>query len=808
MNQFLIFNRRNYKIFFLTIILFWGRDIQAQQHSLLIKVVDAKNYPVALANIQIRAKEDSTKITHLLSDTLGLAKLPIVAKSSFQITVTAVGYKKAIKDIVITEQSSVSIKLTEDPKQLTEVVVKSSKPLIRQEDDKSIVDPEPLAASSTNAYETIEKTPGIFIDQDGQVYLNGLSPASVQINGRDLKMSASDVATMLKSLPPNAIQKIELIRTPSAKYDASGGGGVVNIVLAKGIKIGTNGSVNTGFNQGVYGNQYLGFNLSNNNDKLSSYVNGQVSNNNGYSITNTYRIVSFDTLLQQKARALSPNNAINFGYGFSKNVKEFWELSYDGRASQNNFDNQSTNISNIHIVSINKDLPSINSIVNNKGVSNFLNQSFRAKRKLDSLGGEWITDFSMNFSNSKTDQDYNNTNTYTNSITGGLGNFGNDRSYYNFQSDYKKKWWGLNVESGIKTSLLSFDNHANYTKSVGGVSTVDAFRTSKFNYSEQINATYLQGSKTWGKVVLKIGSRLEQTIMEGHQKIPKDTNFSVNRTDAFPYIYLSRQVATIASYELRAFLVYRKTITRPSYDQLNPFAKYIDPFLYETGNPRLRPQFTTNYEANISVDDKPLFAYGVNETKDIFTNVVYQSPTNKQLSYRTFDNLGSSKETYFRIIGVIPPGKKYFAVVGTQYNKNEYAGLYDGKPIVFNRGSWAIFSFQSYKIDGNSVATLNGFWRIKGQQQFYELDDFGSINMSINRQFIKKKLTVTASFNDIFFNNNNHFVLHQGSLNAYGYRESDTRRWGLSIRYNFGFKPKENKMDMLEAGSESSQNTH
>ena len=256
-------------------------------------------------------------------------------------------------------------------------------------------------------------------------------------------------------------------------------------------------------------------------------------------------------------------------------------------------------------------------------------------------------------------------------------------------------------------------------------------------------------------------------------------------------------------YELRGFLVYRKTISRPSYDYLNPFAKYIDPFLYEAGNPNLRPQFTTNYEANISVDDKPLFAYGINETNDIFTNVVYQSPTNKQVSYRTYDNLGKSRETYFRILGVIPPGKKFFAVIGTQYNRNDYNGFYEGKPISFNKGTWTLFTFQSLKLDGLSTITLNGFWRFSGQQQFYELSDFGSLNTSINRQFLKKKLIITPSYNDFLFTNKNNFTLRQGTQNAIGYRENDTRRWGLSLRYNFGFKPKENKMDMLDVGSDN-----
>jgi hypothetical protein len=622
----------------------------------------------------------------------------------------------------------------------------------------------------------------------------------VQINGRDLKMSAADIAILLKSLPPNAIQKIELIRTPSAKYDASGGGGLVNIILMKGVKIGINGSVNTGFSQGEYGNHFLGFNLNNNNDKLSSYVNAQYSNNNGVTITNSDRILSIDSVLKQEARAVSPNHSVNLGYGFGKTIKEKWELNYDGRMSQNKFDNTTNSNSFLRQISINQNTGNLQSYVNNKGTNNFMNQSFRVKLKLDTVGGEWVNDVSFNFSKSSTDQNYTNLLLARNTSTGGDGDYGNDRNYFTYQSDIRKKLRGINIESGVKTSVLNFNNNSNYTKNIAGLISPDPFRTSSFKYTEQINAAYLQGSKTWGPIVLKVGSRLEQTIMQGHQFIPKDTTFSVNRTDAFPYVYLSRKILMIMNYELRGFLVYRKTISRPSYDYLNPFAKYIDPFLYEVGNPNLKPQFTSNYEANISVDDKPLFAYGVNETTDIFTNVVYQSPTNKQVSYRTYDNLGKSRETYFRIIGVIPPGKKFFAVLGTQYNRNNYNGFYEGKPIMFNRGTWSVFTFQSFKLDGLSTMTLNGFWRFKGQQQFYELSDFGTLNATINRQFLKKKLTITASYNDFLYTNKNNFVLKQGSQNAVGYRATDSRRLGLSLRYNFGIKPKENKMDMLEQG--------
>jgi hypothetical protein len=765
---------------------------------LRLSVVDKKSQPIAFANITIQTI-DSSMPQNIVADSNGIATGMLAPGKLYKIKTSAVGYQMDNRTIKFENLNSVKIELKEKNDQLKEVVVTSTKPLIRQEDDKSVVDPEPLAAASTNAYETMEKIPGIFIDQDGNIYLNGLSPAGIQINGRELRMSASDMATLLKSLPPSSIQKIELVRTPSAKYDASGGGGVVNIVLKKGVKIGLNGSMNTGMNQGVYGNQFIGLTLNNTTDKYNSYLNTQYNQNDGYSIVNTDRFLSIDTVLKQTAKTLSPNKSAYIGFGLGRNWTDRFELNYDARLSGQSFINSTNNESILEKISAKKNLSAIASLVENDGSNFNFNQSVRSKLKLDSLGGEWTIDFSYNFIQSNTDQTYNNTFFAGGLASKGSGNFTNDRDFLTYQTDYKKKRFGITIEAGLKSSILSFRNKANYQKDLNGTIVKDAFRTSAYTFKEQINAGYLQGSKTWGAVVLKVGTRVEQTIMQGEQKIPSDTSFSLNRTDAFPYVFLSRKLFKIAGYEMRGYLVYRKTISRPSYEFLNPFPRYIDPFLYESGNPSLKPQFTSNYEANISVDDKPIFAFGVNETKDIFTNVLYQSPTNKQVAYRTYDNLGKSRETYFRGIAVIPPGKAFFAVVGAQLNHNVYNGIYEQKPIVFDKATWTFFTFQSLKLDKLSTFTINGFWRTNGQQQFYELDNFGQLNSSLNRQFLNKKLTVTLSMNDILFTNKNTFTLRQGSIYAVGFRENDTRRFGINIRYNFGVKPKEQKLDMLDA---------
>ena len=140
-------------------------------------------------------------------------------------------------------------------------------------------------------------------------------------------------------------------------------------------------------------------------------------------------------------------------------------------------------------------------------------------------------------------------------LFGGNGNFGNDRSFFTYQSDFKKKLLGLSTEAGFKTSTLNFDSRSNYTKTAQNITSPDPFRTNSFTYTEQINAAYIQGAKTWGPVILKVGTRFEQTIMQGRQLVPKDTTFSLNRTDAFPYVYLSRKIFKILEYETSFTLV-------------------------------------------------------------------------------------------------------------------------------------------------------------------------------------------------------------------------------------------------------------
>jgi iron complex outermembrane recepter protein len=795
----------------LLLLLFMGSVIavyaQPEPVTIRINILNSRTEPVPFATIAVTPVGDTNGKRVKATDTTGAAFFNLQQGQAYLVQVSSVNYKSFQKTITASQRDvTFTFTLQATAANLGTVIVTATRPLTRQEDDKTIVDPEPIAAASTNAYEILEKTPGLFVDQDGNVYLSSMSPAKIYINGREMKMSTADVATMLKNLPPTAISKIEILRTPSAKYDASGSGGIVNIVLKKGVKLGLTGSAVAGFQQGTYGNQFAGLNLNNNTGTKSSYLNFNYSRRNNFEHIQTNRLFAIDSVLQQDARTKYPATNYFASYGISDSMNSTWYVDFAGSVNYQTFNNTTENENLIKKISTGETISSSLNNVDYSGKYLRFSNGITFSRKIDSAS-DWANDFYYSYDRNRNDQQYA-TYFYLPLVFDyqGFGSPNSDRSNFVFSSDLKKKLPGrLTIETGVKASFLKYVSEAEYFKGKQPSFINDFNRTNTFRYNENINAAYFQGSKTFGKnVILKAGGRLENTNMTGHQVIPSDTSFEIHRTDFFPYLFLSKKVMTIAGYELRAYLVARRTIVRPVYEQLNPFARYVDQYLSETGNPQLRPQFTNNYEANISVNERPLIAVGVNNTNDIFSQVVYTSDTNSRQSYRTYDNLGKSKEFYLRGFGAIPPGKRYFFVLGGQYNHLFYDGVYENSPLSYKKGTWTLFTYHSLKFDKRSQLSVNGFLRLRGQQGFYELGNFGALNASVNRQFLKQKLTITVSANDILKTNKNEFTIKQGSMHANGVREGDTQRFGLNVRYNFGIRKKEeNNMFNVESPEKS-----
>jgi iron complex outermembrane recepter protein len=777
----------------------------AQQLDLRVQLSAVKGDSVPSATLQLYKLPDTVLLaTRMYRE--GMPGFPVERLSKYLLKVSATGYATWEQPVAVIDKPSViPVTLKRSVKQLDEVVVVSRKPLMKQEDDKTIVEAEALANTSTNAYEVLEKTPGAIVDQDGNVYLSSMTPATIQINGRDVKLSAADLASLLKSLPAGSVQKIEILRNPSAKYDAASSGGIVNLVLKKGIKIGASGSMNVGYFQGVHNTKFAGFNLNKSTKQFSSYLSFQHTDRNNFEQINTQRVLnSSGAYLSQRSRTTFPgmNNYLSLGTDFTVNKK--LNIAYDLRVSTN--DNRSNARNDIDIFSATAvPLGSNASAIRNHNNALYIGNNLNAKYRFDSAGSELNVQLDYNRYHYSNEQLYNNYY-YLPGIPTLFGNGDNlnRKQIFTFQADFTWKLKkGYTLEAGIKTVRSNSRNSAEYfTQQGAGGRKLDSFQTNTFRYGETISSAYLQVSRKFWGLTVKPGVRLETTNISGRQLIPADTSLAIRRTDVFPYLFLRHRLVKLFGFELSGNGIIRRTISRPYYEVLNPYPRYVDQYLFDVGNPSLQPQFTTNYEFNITADDFTIFSWGMNNTSNIFSNVTYQDDQTG-IAYRTWDNLGTNREVYLRFVGGIPPGGKYFFYAGAQQNINTYKGFYQGQPLNFSRSSWVFFMYHQYRVSPTLTASVNGFMRTRGLQNFFELENFGGLYLSLNKSLMKKTANLIFSFNDVFLTNQTRFRLQQGNVLVTGNRLGDTRRLGLTFRYNFGLKPREEKKSLFEQPAES-----
>ena len=688
-------------------------------------------------------------------------------------------------------------------------VVSARRSFLKEEDDKTIVDAAALTISSTNAFEVVEKTPGAIIDQDGNVYLTSTTPATVFINGKEMKLSGADLASLLKSMPANSVSKIEILRNPSAKYDAASSGGIINIVLKKGVKLGNSGSVNAGYFQGVYATETSGFTFNKNGDKYNSYVSYQFTNRGGFEKLYSLREFPADSsFVDQHSYTKYPSLNHYFTTGIDYAINDKWNLGYDTRVSYTVNRNKANNDIAIGRQTNSGLFSQNNSKVSNDNESFYWFNSMNLKHKIDTSGSEW------NSSIEYWHYQYHNLQQYRNEFQlplvryiSGEGTNNNKKGNFTFQTDLTLKLpKKYTLETGIKLNTGISNNQADFFKDTGNqIRVVDGFQTNTYEYRETIGAAYLQMSKTFFGFTIKPGLRFEYTDISGHQILPGDTSFSIRRNDVFPYLYIKHKLFKMFDQTIMGSAIFRKSIRRPYYESLNPYPRLVDQYLYDVGNPALRPQFTSNFELNATFNDIPVFAAGINDTRDIFTNVVYQD-NNTRIAYRTFDNLGKNREYYFRLVGGVPPGKKYFFYLGGVYNYNEYRGSFQNQPFNYNRGSFTFFTFHEYKITKKLTANMQGFFRTRALQNLYELNTFGGMFISFNQSLSNKKVNVIISLSDVWRTNQVKFTFNRNNQQISGSRVNDTRRLGITIRYNFGFKPKEEKKNSFEAPQENKEN--
>ncbi len=354
----------------------------------------------------------------------------------------------------------------------------------------------------------------------------------------------------------------------------------------------------------------------------------------------------------------------------------------------------------------------------------------------------------------------------------------------------------------MKTSYVNTDNEANYYNLIGTEWETDYLKTNRFQYKENINAAYVNLSKQYKKLGVQAGLRFENTNYKGHQlgnSQKPDSAFSNNYNSLFPSVFLSYSVN---EKNQLGFNIGRR-IDRPAYQDLNPFLFFLDNYTYESGNPFLRPQYSTNIELSHTYKGFLNTTLNYSRTKNFFTE------TFEQLDHATVvrnGNIGVRQNAGISISAQVQPKKWWSASLYGNYNYNNFKGELYGE-LIHVKASNVLFNVNNqFKFNKSWGAELSGFYRTKGIEGQIAIEPMGQMSAGISKQVMNGKGSVRLNVRDIFYTNSVKGSINFQSTQATFENKRDSRVAGISFTYRFGKPIKGPQNNRKKGGADDEQN--
>lgn len=677
--------------------------------------------------------------------------------------------------------------------QLSQVVVSSKKPLYEVKIDRTVVNVDASPSNvGTNVIEVLEKAPGVNVDKDGNISLKGKNAVLVMIDGRPSYLTPADLFNYLKSLPSTAIDQIELMTNPPAKYDASGNAGVINIKTKKNKTMGFNGTYNASIGQGKYNRNSNSLNLNFRKNKFNIFSNISYSNWNGanemkilrkYKDENNLVKAIFDQNAFEKNN--SPDN-INLKTGIDYSLNKKTNLGFVISGFIDPESNKSDNI--ILLKNANYKIDSI--VRSNNNMSNTwknISTNIYLQHKFDSLGKELNIDIDVSKFNSSSksvliNKILNADNSFRSSEEL-LGKFPIDIQIVSIKSDYSHPLKNKGkFDLGAKSSYVETTNEANFFNILPWGQTIDFNKTNSFNYKENINAAYLNYSKEIKKWGFQLGLRAENTNSNGYQKgnaQRTDSSFTRSYTNIFPTSYITYTANEKNQYTIN----FGRRIDRPSYQDLNPFVFYLDNFTYNKGNPFLQPQISNNVELAYTYNQFITTTLNYSVTNKIFQESMIQD------GYATIvqtNNIGT-KTNYGVSTNIQYEAKKIFSSnIYLAYTHDNYKGEVAGDKLDLSADMYLISLNNQFKFNKGWSAELSGWYRTKGVEGQLLINPLSQVTMAIQKQVLKNKGTFKFGVRDIFLTNFPSGIIRFSKTEANFSNRRDTRIFSLSFTYRFG----------------------
>ncbi|HTF30797.1 MAG TPA: outer membrane beta-barrel family protein, partial [Flavitalea sp.] len=772
---------------FFLLLLFAALTAFSQETGIYKGRIMAGNSPHSGATIALLKKGDSALVKLSVSDNEGLFEIPGIIKNEYLLLVTSVGYDSVL--LVAKEGISNDIKLNANAQSLGSVTVVAKRPLVETRLDKTIVnvDASPSNAGAT-ALELLEKSPGISVDKDGNISLKGKQGVIVLMDGKQTYLSGQDLANMLRSMPASQLDQVEIMTQPSAKFDAAGNSGILNLKTKKAKTMGFNGSVNVGYIQGNYPKSPNSFNFNYRKGKINLFTNGGYTywqSNSEQTLNRKFKLPSEDYVFDQVGNSINSSSSVNARVGLDYNVDEKTTLGIlvGGNYSLRKYSNIS--LGDFFLENTTQVDSSIFAANTTRNPWKNFTANANFKKTLNKNGREITADIDYIKYSSELNQYTDNRVLYPakpTSIYLLRAVLPSDIDIYSGKVDYVHP---LNketkIEAGAKISYVSTDNNAPYEtfNPVTG-KWIDDVRKDHFRYDEQITAGYLNFSKQVKKWGFQTGLRGEHTHSKGTQVLI-GKSISRDYFQVFPTAYISYAMNDQNQFGLN----YGRRVERPNYQDLNPFQQFLDLYTFNKGNPYLTPQFTNNIELSHIFKSKLSTTLNYSYTSDIINDILVQNDETK-VTYQTKENVASRRTVGLAVSYNAQLTTWWTTSLYGNVNNNYYKGLVNNIFLSTDITSFSANFNQQFKFAKTWGAEMSGFYQSKSLvTSMFIIDPMYVISFGFSKQIMKTKGMLKLSVIDPFRLQKVDVHINHSNIDMIVTNRWDNRRVGLTFTYRF-----------------------
>lgn len=758
------------------------------QTTLSGKVV-AENTPLSFIVVKLQAIGDTLIRTSSLTNERGEFELLNVPPGIYTISIKEPFYKPYISTPITLQDTPISLEnitLFSETKDLNEVSLVARKKLLTISAEKTVLNVSNFTnLTGLSALEVLRRTPGVILDKDNNISLKGKSGVRIFMDGRPTQLQGDDLIQLLKGMLASDIESIEVISTPSAKYDAAGTAGIINIVLKKNKGFGNNASIDLGL---VYSKtmKYNGTVSFNHRDKrLSVFGNYSINAGNWENYMSLYRKQNGYTFDQQAIENKnSTNQNTKIGVDYTINKKNVIGINAIGNFSKGEWTSDSR--TPITIDSLEKITQVL--VATNIQPSTSTNLNFNLNyRYSDTLGTKFSTDadygyygnrqnsFQPNYYKSPDETIIQQVKIYKNNAPTTI-------QIFTLKSDYERKIYDINCSAGYKISSVETQNTFDFYNVENNIDIKDPTRSNTFNYTEKVNAVYINANRKIKKVSIQLGFRYEYTHSVGTLTSQLSTPEPVDRT--YGNLFPSAAITYALNTKNTLNLTYSKRIDRPDYQSLNPFENKLDELTYQKGNAFLKPQYAHAFELSHVFMEFLTTSIGYTRTNDFISEII--DTLNGKASYLTLTNLDYVNNYSFNIGLPIAIKKWYMGYINFNLFHNDYhANSFNGKQISLNNTAYTIYINNSFTLKKGWSIDLSGWYNSPTIMISTFLSNrMYSIDIGIKKKLWKGNGDIKLNFSDIFrgqiWSGVNNFGGY--SMNASGGYESTQVRLNLSYR--------------------------